>query len=238
MANKYFEFKQFKIIQEQSAMKVGTDGVLLGAWANCSNKTNILDIGAGTGLIALMLAQRNSTANIDTVEIDKKSYNEALFNIKNTNWKNRVSAFHTSFQDYIKTTNKKYDLIVSNPPFFSNSTKADSTERSTARHNDSLSVAELFDGVGKILTDDGKFCVIIPADSHDKFLSEGMKNGLYCHNKIWVKPTPNISPKRILIEFNREKNKCKKNTIVIESNGRHQYSQEYIDLTKEFYLSF
>ena len=238
MANQYFKFKQFTIIQEKSAMKVGTDGVLLGAWTNCYDKQQILDIGTGTGLITLMLAQRtDDNARIDTVEIDEEAYLEGVLNVNNSIWKDKISLYHISFQEYMKKANKIYDLIVSNPPFFSNSKKANNSSRSLARHNDSLPIDTLFKGVKNLLSDNGIFSIIIPFDNHDKILSEGIKNNLFCIRKMWVKPTPNISPKRVMLEFAKKDNKCIKDTIILEANGRHQYSKDYINLTKEFYLS-
>lgn len=238
MANQYFRFKQFTIIQEKSAMKVGTDGVLLGAWANCDSAKNILDIGTGTGLIALMIAQRAKNAQINAVEIDKSAYAEAEFNIQNSPWKNSVSAFNTSFQIFSESSNQKYDLIVSNPPFFTKSKKADNDSRTSARHDDTLSVTDLFTGVNTLLTENGEFSVIIPSDSHDKFIKEAENVNMFCIKKLWIKPTPNLSPKRVLLAFSRIKNKCNKSTMIVELNGRHKYSDDYIKLTKDFYLSF
>lgn len=238
MANQYFRFKQFTIIQEKSAMKVGTDGVLLGAWVNCVDAKNVLDIGTGTGLIALMIAQRAKQAQVGAVEIDKDAFIEAELNIKNSPWKDRVSVFNTSFQIFSESSTQKYDLIVSNPPFFTQSKKADTESRTSARHDDTLSVADLFTGVSIILTDDGEFSIIIPSDNHDKFIKEAENVNMFCIKKLWLKPTPNLSPKRVMLAFSRIKSKCHKATMIIEVNGRHQYSDDYIELTKDFYLSF
>ena len=238
MANQYFRFKQFTIIQEKSAMKVGTDGVLLGAWVNCINAKNILDIGTGTGLIALMIAQRAHKAQVNAVEIDKNAYVEADYNIQSSPWKDRVSAFNTSFQIFSESSTQKYDMIVSNPPFFSQSKKADSDSRTSARHDDTLLPEDLFAGVNILLAEDGEFSVIIPSDNHDKFIKEAENINMFCTKKLWVKPTPNLSPKRVLLTFSRIKTKCNKSTMIVEMNGRHKYSDDYIELTKDFYLSF
>ena len=237
MANSHFKFKQFTIVQEKSAMKVGTDGVLLGAWTNCQHAKNILDIGTGTGLIALMLAQQ-SQAQIDAVEIDKNAAEEAQLNIQNSPWHNRVSVFNIPLQKFAQNKHKKYDLIVSNPPYFSKSKKAQQIARNIARHNDTLSVTDLLNGVNLLLTDNGEFNVIIPTEGHLKFIDTAKDIHLYCVKKLWVKPTPEIHPKRILLAFNKLKSNCIENTMVVESGGRHQYSAEYMELTKCFYLAF
>lgn len=238
MANQSFNFKQFSIIQDKSAMKVGTDGVLLGAWSNCNVKSNILDVGTGTGLIALMMAQRALGAKVDAVEIDKNAFDEASLNIQNSPWSDRVTVFNNLFQDFAKSSTTKYDLIVSNPPFFINSMKAKGDSRTSARHNDSLSISDLFAGVDTLLADNGEFDVILPADNHDKFIKEAEEVDMFCVKKLWIKPTPNISPKRVMLAFSRTDSKTIKSTLIVEVNGRHQYSDDYVSLTKEFYLSF
>ncbi len=237
MANSYFKFKQFTIIQNKSAMKVGTDGVLLGAWANCNHAKNILDIGTGTGLIALMLAQK-SQAKIDAVEINISAVEEAKLNIQNSPWQNRISVFHTSFQEFAQNSKKKYDLIVSNPPYFTQSKKAQQLARTYARHNDSLSAADLYKGVSLLLADKGELNIIIPADDFTKYIEAASIVQLYCTKILWVEPTPKTPPKRVLLAFEKFDCGCSENTIIIESNGRHQYSDDYKELTKDYYLAF
>jgi len=237
MANNYFKFKQFTIIQNKAAMKVGTDGVLLGAWASCSEAKLALDIGCGTGLIALMLAQR-SNANIDAIDIEEKATVEARINAEASIWTNRVNVIQTSIQDFSIKSNKKYDLIVSNPPFFENSLKAESSERSTARHTDTLATSDLFLAAKKLLAAHGKFSVIIPVDNLEPYLEISNSYGFFCKRMLWVKPTPTKLAKRVLIEFSFDKHELREDVLVLEKYGRHKYSEEYIELTKEFYLNF
>ncbi len=218
-------------------MKVGTDGVLLGAWANCRHAKNILDIGTGTGLIALMAAQK-SEAEIDAVEIDKDAAEDAKLNIQNSPWGNRITLFNTAFQEFAQNSRQKYDLIITNPPYFTHSKKPQQIGRTYARHNDSLSAADLFKGVELLLAENGELNIIIPADDYLRYIEAANDINLHCTKKLWVKPTPKIPPKRILLAFNKTKRSCSENTIVIESNGRHQYSSEYKALTKDFYLAF
>lgn len=237
MANSYFKFKQFTINQEISAMKVGTDGVLLGAWADCNRAKTILDIGTGTGLIALMLAQR-CNALINAVEIDANAATEALSNFSNSKWNHRLNIFNDPFQTFALNHTSQYDLIVSNPPYFTQSQKAKNAQRTMARHNDKLSVAELFTGAHKLLSNQGLLCFIIPTDNYEEYISQALKNNLFCSKKLWIKPTPTIQEKRVLLEFSRIKSECEEQTLVIEQYGRHKYSEEYKHLTKDFYLAF
>lgn len=235
MPNNYFKFKQFTINQEHAAMKVGTDGVLLGAWANCTNVKYALDIGAGTGLIALMLAQR-CNAVIDAVEIDKNALIDAKENIAQSPWANRIHIFDSSIQEF--TPNRKYDLIVSNPPFFSQSHKANTNSRTMARHNDSLSANDLFNNVYRLLDINGRFCLVIPTDNFENYCEAAKSYNLNCNEIYWLKPTPNKPPKRVLIEFSFQNNNTIENYMIIEDRGRHQYSEKYKTLTKDFYLKF
>lgn len=237
MANNYFKFKQFTIIQNLAAMKVGTDGVLLGAWANCTESKKILDIGTGTGLIALMLAQR-CNAIIDAIDIEENACSEAKSNVTASPWQNRINVFHTSVQDFAKQADLKYDLIVSNPPFFDNSLKAGYNERSTARHTDSLSTSELFFSVKNLLNSNGKFAVVIPTDKMQQYYSNANNNKLQCNKLLCIKPTPTKQAKRLLLEFSFNQSELEENELIVEKYGRHKYSEEYKELTKDFYLKF
>ncbi|MDP2113785.1 MAG: methyltransferase, partial [Bacteroidota bacterium] len=160
--NNYFQFKQFRIIQDKSAMKVGVDGVLLGVWANVSGAKRILDIGTGTGLIALMMAQRNADARIDAVEIEPDAFQEAVYNIQQSPWNERIQIELCSFQEFAGKAGLKYDLIVSNPPYFTNGHKAPLENRATARHSDSLSLGDLISGAIGLLNETGKIALVLP----------------------------------------------------------------------------
>lgn len=219
-------------------MKVGTDGVLLGAWADCSEAKRILDIGAGTGLIAIMLAQR-SEGRIDAVEIEESAYGQAFENAGRSPWKDRIRVHHISFGEYQHAVQPRcYDLIVTNPPYFPNSLKPHSGERSMARHNDSLDMDILLTGAVRLLSDTGNFSLIVPFHNAEKNIETARSKELFCCRKSDVVPVPGKPPKRALLEFRREQAATEENTIIIEDNGRHGYSVAYKELTKDFYLAF
>jgi len=237
MKESSFQFKQFRIVQQKSAMKVGTDGVLLGAMAKGAQADYVLDIGTGTGLIAIMIAQR-FPAIIDALEIDLDAANEAAENAKNCPWNSRIHIFHTSFQDYSKVCKKKYMLIVSNPPYFKNSLKSSDPTKNKARHNDSLPISALFNGVNFLLSPEGNFQIIIPAEHSIEYMEAALTHHLFCCEIVWIKPTPEKKPKRAVMSFKRIQIKTIESTLIIESEGRHQYSSEYKELTRDFYLAF
>jgi tRNA1Val (adenine37-N6)-methyltransferase len=236
MPNPYFQFKQFIIHQQQTAMKVGTDGVLLGAWTDCTNCNQILDIGTGTGLIALMLAQR-SQANIEAVELDQNACKDAARNFKNSPWCNRITLHETTIQSFASESHHQFDLIVCNPPFFANSLKTPDTSRNNARHDDSLPSDELFNAVIKLLTTDGRFSVIIPVLNQQEYLIKAARIQLFPSHITCVKPTPNTEHKRVLIQFGFGiSGETIADELIVEENGRHQYSSRFVELTRDFYL--
>lgn len=216
-------------------MKVGTDGVLLGAWVNVSGASGILDIGTGTGLISLMLAQR-SNALIDAVEIDTPSAGQASENVANSVWSDRIRIFNTSFRDFYHSSENSYDLIISNPPFFSRSLKAPDPARSTARHDDGLSRADLFKGVAKMLAKNGVFALILPYNINIETISLAKENNLFPARILKVKPSPGKNYHRVLLEFSAVNSEPAEEEMTIETGTRHQYSEEYTRLTKDFYL--
>ena len=232
---KPFNFKQFSIQQNNTAMKVGTDGVLLGAWTTVKNGT-ILDIGTGTGLIAIMLAQRSKTALIDAIEVEEDAHNQAKENIASCNWKNRISAHHLPIQNFKPTT--QYDLIISNPPFFLASTKAPNEDRNTARHTDSLSFDDLIASVIRLLNSEGIFSLILPINEAELFINIATAQHLFLNKKCVIKPNPTKPAKRVLMEFSFSKTDIVSKELTIETATRHQYTKEYISLTQDFYLKF
>jgi len=234
--NNYFQFKQFRIEQERSAMKVGVDGVLLGAWADVSEKTAILDIGAGTGLIALMLAQR-STAKITAIEIEQKAATEARENVASSPWKDRIEVLHTSFQELAQTTSVKFDLLVSNPPFFTKASKAASNERTLARHNDSLSFEELILHSSELLHENGSLALIIPADAFDVLNNLADSSGLFLKRLTRIHPKPSKPVNRMLVQWTKKKSDAEIKEISIYQNDG-SFTKDYIDLTRDFYLKF
>lgn len=236
MPNNYFQFKQFTIHQEHSAMKVGTDGVLLGAWAHGEEATHILDIGTGTGLIALMLAQRTH-ALIDAIELDEAAYREALHNVAQSPWPEKIQVHHTSFQEFAAQAAPNCDLVVCNPPFFKHSLKASSEQRTKARHTDTLTTAELFSGVQGLLAPNGRFEVIIPAENLTEYKQSAAQHLCFLNHLLWIKPTPQKPAKRVLCSFSKTPFPLIDEILVIESGGRHVYSAEYQMLTRDYYLN-
>ena len=235
--NKWFQFKQFRIIQEKAAMKVGTDAVLLGAWADAANAKNILDVGTGTGIIALMMAQR-SVAQITAVEIEKQAAGEAAENAQHSPWSNRISVKNISFQDFTENTNQKYDCIVSNPPFFCNNIKSADKNLALARHNDLLSLTDLADGASKLLSDEGKLSLILPVESASKFIK--LANQLKFHNirQTEVRHTFENKAHRFLLEFSKSFSGLNKTALNIYNETGRDYTPEYKNLTRDFYLKF
>lgn len=237
MPQQQFEFKQFKINQDKCAMKVGTDAVLLGSWVDAATSTNILDIGTGTGIIALMLAQK-STAQIDAIDIDDAAFLQAQENVNNCKWKERIHVYHQSFQSFFKNQEKKYDLIVSNPPYFIDSSKASAESRTAARHTDSLAFEDLLEGVLKLLSKNGKFCVILPSKEAEIFRDLAKEKKLHVDKILRVKTRADKTEKRLLMQFEFNPTTFSESSIIIEQDERHSYSNEYKQLTKDYYLAF
>ena len=236
MANNYFSFKQFTIYQDKSAFKVGTDGVLLGAGADVTGVKRILDIGSGTGLIAIMLAQR-CDADIVAIEPDTESYRQACDNVKLCTWKSRIKVEHTDLQNYFPG-NEKFDLIVSNPPYFTDSLKSPDPRKSAARHNDSLTSDEILTGVSRLLEDDGRVQLIMPYAEGNVFIAEAQNYGLYCNNILKIKPMPTSETRRLILTFSRQRLRTTETFLTIEHGKRHEFTKEYISLTEDFYLKF
>ncbi|NDV82632.1 tRNA1(Val) (adenine(37)-N6)-methyltransferase [Bacteroides sp. 51] len=229
-----FRFKQFTIQHDRCAMKVGTDGVLLGAWSDVAQTSRILDVGTGTGLVALMIAQR-SQARIVALEMDKDAISQAEENIENSPWKDRIEVIEQDFTTFV--SEEKFDLIVSNPPYFVDSLECPGKQRTMARHNNSLRYDELLEGVARLLTDGGRFCVIIPTDVSESLKTQAAVLGLFVHKQLSVITTPGKPPKRTLIEFVPDPEvTCDRKELLLEIE-RHQYSPEYIALTQDFYLN-
>jgi tRNA1Val (adenine37-N6)-methyltransferase len=236
--NNYFQFKQFRIVHERSAMKVGVDGVLLGAWADVSGAKRILDVGSGTGLIALMMAQLNRNAMIDAVEIEQEAFQEALFNVQQSPWSDRVSVECCPFQKFAEKSDLKYDLIVSNPPFFGNGVNVPTENRLLARHSDSLPLAELISGVCGLLADTGKIALVLPFESLQELKQLAVLNKLWIVRLCRVKPNPQKPVFRILVELSNLECVVQEEELMIEFENHFDYTAEYRELTKDFYLKF
>lgn len=236
--NNYFQFKQFRIVQKRSAMKVGVDGVLLGAWADVSGAKRILDIGAGTGLIALMMAQRNPDSQIDAIEIEPEAFQEAVSNIQQSHWNERIQIELCSFQEFAEKSDLKYDLIVSNPPYFTNGHKAPLENRATARHSDSLPLSVLISGSIGLLSETGKIALVLPIESLPELTQLADSNNLHISRICHIKPNPQKPVFRILAELTNVECMMREEELMIEFEKHHDYTPEYKELTKDFYLKF
>ncbi len=231
-----FRFKQFSVSHANSSMKVGTDAVLLGVWAEIKNCKNILDIGTGCGIIALIMAQKNLDTIIKAIDIDEKSINEASENFELSPWKNRLEATLISIQEYSSLSEIAFDHIICNPPFFSNSTPAPNKTRHHARHTDTLSPEDFFKSCKILLADEGKISLIIPFDISDKWVETAESFQLFPNKITQVISYPLKPIERILIEFSDKKEKFLPNELFIRKGKGLGFTDEYFELTKEFYL--
>ena len=233
MSNSYFQFKQFTIEQSDCAMKVGTDGCLLGGWFNCSDSKRVLDIGCGTGLIAIMAAQR-CNAMITGIEIDGKAALQARINADNSPWGERIEIINGDLLEY--ATNHSFDTIVSNPPYFVNSLKCDDTSRTLARHSDSLDCRQFFKKCAELLTDNGCVSIVIPCDIMDEWKAAAAEQELSPTRITFIKTTPKKAPKRVLIEFRHNTHgECNENTLILETSPG-EYSDDAKIILSDFYL--
>ena len=231
-----FTFKQFSVNQDRCAMKIGTDGVLLGAWTPIiNNPYNVLDIGAGTGILSLMLAQRSNAEQIDAIEIDEDAYEQCVENFEASPWGDKLFCFHAGLDEFVDEPEDEYDLIISNPPFYTDDYKSDNTSRDLARFEDALPFEELIEAAALLLSDNGIFSVIIPYKEEEQFVSLCKELDLFPLKITRVKGTPTSEIKRCLLAFCRMEQTPLIDELVIEIS-RHNYTPEYIELTKEFYL--
>ena len=235
MSNSYFKFKQFTIEQSDCAMKVGTDGCLIGGWFNCKESKRILDIGCGTGLISIMAAQRCG-ATITGIEIDEKAATQARRNADNSPWGERIEIINGDLREY--TADHCFDTIVSNPPYFVNSLKCDDTPRTLARHSDSLDCRAFFDKCAGLLSDNGSVSIVIPCDIMEEWKAAAAEQDLYPTRITFIKTTPKKTPKRVLIEFGHNvqgSTEEEEETLVLETMPG-EYSNEAKEILGDFYL--
>ena len=237
MSSGYFRFKQFTVRQELAAFGVTTDSVLLGAWARIESAGTILDIGTGTGLLALMAAQR-SGARIVAIEPDRNSFIQAGINFAASPWHERMTLIHTSVQDFRPEAGMVFDAIITNPPYFVDSLLNPDQGRARARHTVSLSHVDLAGSVVRLLAPAGSLHLVLPVNEAQMFLEFAAAQGLHCTRRLLVRSTPATPPARALMTFGREAIPCTEEELVIEKGGRHIYSDEYVSLTKDFYLKF
>ncbi|TCK65152.1 tRNA1Val (adenine37-N6)-methyltransferase [Winogradskyella wandonensis] len=246
MSSYSFKFKQFTVEQDRCAMKIGTDAVLLGAWTSVEhNPFAVLDIGAGTGILSLMLAQRTNAQLIEAIEIDDDAYEQCADNFENSPWSDRLFCYHASLLEYTEEVDDKYDSIVCNPPFYSPTLPAASllkgenldtkSSRQKARFQDAMPFEHLVYAVSKLLSENGLFSVVIPFNEEKRFIELASKFNLFPSRILHVKGDSHSNIKRSLIEFSFQKRELSISELIIE-NGRHNYTEDYINLTKDFYL--
>lgn len=229
-----FHFKKFSVTHKRSSMKVGTDGVLLGTWVNATNTCSILDIGTGTGVIALMLAQRTSSSvHVDAVELNPETCLDAQQNFAQSPWPDRLHLYTQAIQTF--APEKTYDLVVSNPPYFINSYKPPDAHRITARHTEQLTFEELLSAVLHMLSARGRFAVVLPVTEGKAFEKLALEKTLYCIRKWGFRTRNNKPVERLLMEFSRENQTCETGEILLYESGEN-WSGEYRNLMKDFYL--
>ena len=229
-----FHFKHFSLFHHRSTMKVGTDAVLLGRWVEVSPTDAVLDIGTGCGIMPLMLAQKGAL-KIDAVELDAASANEAEINFSASQWRDKLRMYQSDVRDFI--TNEKYDLIISNPPFFINSYKSDTERKNLARHtDDSLSFAELCASASRLLKDDGRFAVVLPLTESVEFLKEAEKNGLYQSKRMEIVPVEGKEPNRVNLELKKMPSETILTTSFVIRGADGKFTAHYDEFLKDFYL--
>lgn len=232
-----FKFKQFSVQQDRCAMKIGTDAVLLGAWCPIDNNPfSVLDIGAGTGILSLMLAQRSNAEQIDSLEIDEEAYEQCVENFENSPWSDRLFCFHAGLDEFVDEPEDEYDIIISNPPFYSEDYKTDSSQRDLARFQDALPFEDLIEATDLLLSENGIFAVIIPYKEEERFIDLCAEVELFPVKVTRIKGSHTTTIVRSLLAFKRyELSVLTADELVIEIS-RHEYTDDYINLTKDFYL--
>jgi len=237
MANDFFEFKQFTIHQEHASFRITTDSVLLGAWPDLNEVRHVLDVGTGTGILALMAAQR-CEASVIAIEPDRNSFMQAGLNITASPWSGRITLLNRTLQEYSFESTQLFDTIITNPPFFISSLPNPDARKAAARHSLTLTHTGLLEASLRLLAPDGTLQLVLPVIEAEKFAVLARASGLYCRRRLSVRPTPELPPARMLMTFGRQSQDCEESVIVLEKGGRHVYSDEYVSLTKDFYLKF
>lgn len=234
--SKPFKFKEFSVNQDQCAMKIGTDAVLLGAWASLeTNPFAILDIGAGTGVLGLMLAQRSHAEVIDAIEIDDDAYEQCVDNFEFSPWGDRLFCYHASLEEFAEEIDDEYDLIICNPPFYAEDYKTENESRDLARFQDAMPFNHLLESISILLSPEGSFNVIIPFNEEENFIKLANNFLLFPNRICRVKGNPETEIKRSMLAFSFRESETTTTDLIIETE-RHQYTQDYINLTKDFYL--
>lgn len=233
-----FRFKHFGLKQEASAMKIGTDGVILGAWVSVSRARRIVDVGTGSGLLACMLAQRSAQVLIDAIEIEPAAAQEASENVERSPWNGQIRVFPFSLESFLKETSERYDLLVSNPPFFSASTKPADPKRSLARHAEGLSAAALVEAADRLLHPEGRLAVVYPPREAEIFLATARNYGFSCIRRLRLSSRESKPVRRWFVELQRHAGICQDETLCIYKAGEEGETEAYIELVKDFLLQF
>ncbi len=231
-----FKFKQFHVSHDKSSMKVGTDAVLLAALVEMSEYNSILDIGCGSGVISLMCAQK-SRAQISAIDIDKDSVEQAHENFESSKWNSRLKVSECSVQEYAKLPEQKFDLLISNPPFFENALKSPLESRNKARHNDTLSSEDLLHSARQLLLAHGKLAIILPFTEGEEFIKTASSHQFYLQRRVEIQPKPSKIANRLVLEFVLSPCETTKENIIIREEG-NDYTEDYRRVTKDFYLAF
>ena len=230
-----FFFKKFGLFHHRSTMKIGTDAILLGRWTEVSENDEVLDIGTGCGLIPLMLAQKG-IKSADAVEIDNDSYEEAAQNFINSAWNSRLFAIHDDIKHYAEICEKKYDLVVSNPPFYFGDNIPEKAKKGLARHTNTLSYNDLLSAVKKIMKPEGRFSLVLPAIESKTFLKDAENQGFFLEKELLIVPIEGKEPNRINMQLVvNQVNSIKTETFVLR-HPDHSFTKEYKDFLKDYYL--
>lgn len=237
--NRKMVFKQFTVRDDRCAMKIGTDAVALGVLASHSSPNNILDIGTGSGIVALMLAQRHPDAQVTAIELEPEAYSQAQENFTASPFATRITAVNAKFQDWASMTAERFDLVVTNPPFFNSQSRSPIEARNMARHDDYLKVDEIFEGVDGILADEGRLVIVWPIERKDDLLSSATKNDFSLVNLCEILPTANHSAVRFIASFSKQVIANAEHSEIILEEGvgdDRSFTPEYLKLVKDFFL--
>ena len=232
-----FRFKQFSVVQNMCAMKVNTDGVLLGAWQPESENTptNILDVGTGTGVIALMMAQKHTVAHIDAIDIDYDAYFQAQQNFELSPWPKRLTAHHTALQKF--EASAPYDLIITNPPYFIDDLKTGKPQKDVAKHSTALTYRDLLQGINRLLSESGEARVVLPAFNFAAFQMEASAHRLYVTALVELIAVEGKAPYLVLVQLQRNAHRYNTTSVAIQ-DSLGKFTDDYKTLTKDFYLNF